>query len=124
MTFRNDGRSASGQLEPLVFTDRYAGTPTVPGQQLPNDGKLELQTDSGWITKPMSPAGDTSYATARDSELFSLAPGQSRKLTYRLTMGPRSGPGDMPLRAQAVLPYHGGDLTVVARQDIAVRLVW
>ncbi|MEU6967332.1 hypothetical protein AB0A71_06250 [Kitasatospora aureofaciens] len=124
VTFRNDGRSASGQLEPLVFTDRYAGTPVVPGQQLPNDGKLELQTDSGWITKPMSPAGDTSYATARDEELFSLAPGQSRTLTYRLTMGPRSGPGDMPLRAQAVLPYHGGDLAVVARQDLTVKLVW
>ncbi|MFI9360256.1 hypothetical protein ACIG5E_04220 [Kitasatospora sp. NPDC053057] len=124
VTFRNTGQSTSGQLEPLVFTDRYAGTPTAPGQQLPNDGRLELQTDSGWIPKPMSPGADTSYATARDEELFSLAPGQSRKLTYRLTMGPKSGPGDMPLRAQAVLPYRGGDLTVLGRQDVTVKLVW
>ncbi|MGW3038606.1 hypothetical protein ACWC9T_00880 [Kitasatospora sp. NPDC001159] len=124
VTFRNTSQNTYGQLQPLVITDRYAGTPTVPGAQLPNDGKLELQTDSGWTTKPMSPGSDMSYAMVQDQEVFSLAPGQSRKLTYRLTMGPKSGPGDMPLKAQVMLPYRGGDMTVLGRQDITVKVVW
>ncbi|MER7670581.1 hypothetical protein ABTY61_19200 [Kitasatospora sp. NPDC096128] len=124
VTFQNTSPRSYAQVEPLVFTDRYAGTPTVPGSQLPNDGKLERQADSGWVTKPMSPDAGMAYAQAQDQDLFALAPGQRKTLTYRLTMGPRSGPGDMPLRAQAVLPYHGGDLTVLGRQDITLKLVW
>ncbi|MER7846654.1 hypothetical protein ABTZ03_22165 [Kitasatospora sp. NPDC096077] len=124
VTFQNTSQHAYAQVEPLVFTDRYAGTPTLPGTQLPNDGKLERQTDSGWTTKPMSPDAGMAYAQASDQDLFALAPGQRRTLTYRLTMGPKSGPGDMPLRAQAVLPYHGGDLTALGHQDISLKLVW
>ncbi|MEV7597573.1 hypothetical protein AB0O91_09335 [Kitasatospora sp. NPDC089797] len=123
VTFRNTSRTAYGQVEPLVYTDRYAGTPTRLGAQPVNDGKLERQTDSGWTAEPMSPDAGMAYATARDEELFALAPGQSRTLTYRLTTGPGSGAGDMPLRAQAVLPYHGGDLTLLGRQDLSLKLV-
>ncbi|MFE3874698.1 hypothetical protein ACFXPX_09880 [Kitasatospora sp. NPDC059146] len=124
VTFRNTGQGTYDQVQPLLFTDRYGGTPTAPGQQLPNDGKLEVQTDGGWSVRAMSRGSDTSYAVAQDQDVFSLGPGQSRRLTYRLTIGPKDGTGDMPLRAQALVPYRGsGDLTVLGHQDIALRIV-
>ncbi|MFI5645037.1 hypothetical protein [Kitasatospora sp. NPDC051705] len=121
VTFRNTSQNTYARLQPLVFTDHYEGSPLALGA--PNDGRLELQTGGEWKKKAMSPDSLMGYALADETELFKLAPGESRTLTYRLTVGAGNGLGDMPLKAQAVLPYNGSDLTLLGHQDMTVKIV-
>ncbi|MGW2249335.1 hypothetical protein ACWCXH_03925 [Kitasatospora sp. NPDC001660] len=120
--YRNTGQTTYAAVEPLVFTENYAGT---PGTQVPvNQGKLERQDGDTWVQLPVSPGGGMDYAVQSKAASFPLAPGQSRTVTYRLTLDGDDGPGAMPVTAQAALPYDGTQgLTVLAARSVAVQVV-
>ncbi|MFG3225190.1 hypothetical protein ACGF07_10455 [Kitasatospora sp. NPDC048194] len=120
--YRNTGHSTYSQLEPLVVTDHYPGSPPAQVVWTGNDGTLERQDGGTWKQVAMSPGSDMGYAVADPASLFSLAPGQSKKVTYRLTVGAGNGPGDMPVKAQVMLPYSGSKLTVLGEKDITVKI--
>ncbi|MFD4400320.1 hypothetical protein [Kitasatospora sp. NPDC058478] len=122
VTFRNTSQNTYGRLQPLVVTEPYPGSPPVQVVQGPNDGKLERQDGDTWRPAPMGPGSDMGYAVADQASLFSLAPGQTRKVTYRLTLGAGNGPGDMPVSAQVTLPYNGSKLTVLGEKKISVKV--
>ncbi|MEV7025857.1 hypothetical protein [Kitasatospora sp. NPDC093558] len=120
--YRNTGRTTYAAVEPLVFTESYSGT---PGGQVPvNQGTLERRDGDTWVQLPVSPGGSMDYATQPRVASFPLAPGESRTVTYRLTLGGDDGPGAMPITAQAVLPYDGTQtLSVLATRTVAVNVV-
>ncbi|MER6300885.1 hypothetical protein ABT247_15155 [Kitasatospora sp. NPDC001539] len=122
VTYRNTSQNTYDQLQPLVVTDFYPGSPPAQVVWTGNDGTLERQDGGTWKRVAMSPGSDTGYAVADPASLFSLAPGQSKKVTYRLTVGAGNGPGDMPVKAQVMLPYSGGTMTVLGDKDIAVKI--
>ncbi|MER7584453.1 hypothetical protein [Kitasatospora sp. NPDC097691] len=117
VTYRNTGMANLSAVQPLVVTDPYPGTP--PGPIPMNAGKLERQDGDTWTQLSMSPGSGMDYATGGRSATFPLAPGASHTVTYRLTIDPADGPGPMPLRMQATLPYDGsGTLTVIGETII------
>ncbi|WP_153461518.1 hypothetical protein [Streptomyces kaniharaensis] len=120
--YQNTGQTNYAAVEPLVFTETYAGTPSSPVPM--NLGKLERQDGDTWVQLPVSPGGGMDYAMAPRTASFPLAPGQSRTVTYRLTLDGDDGPGAMPVTAQAVLPYDGTQrLTVLGTRSVAVEVV-
>ncbi|MFH8380175.1 hypothetical protein ACH4E7_04430 [Kitasatospora sp. NPDC018058] len=120
VTFRNTGQNTYSQLQALVTTDVYPGSPTAgPGAQEPS--KLERQDNGAWKQVAMSPGAGMDYAVA-DPALFSFAPGQSRTVTYRMTLGAGNGPGNMPVKAQLVLPHDGSKPTLIGEKDVTVKV--
>ncbi|MFJ6379761.1 hypothetical protein ACIQI7_07105 [Kitasatospora sp. NPDC092039] len=106
VTYRNTGQKTYPQLQPLVYTTEYAGTP--PNVVLPmNKGKLERQDGGGWTEIPLSMGGGMDYAVVSGKARFPLAPGETRKVTYRMALDPVDGPGTMPVAVQLTLPYDG-----------------
>ncbi|MFD8750504.1 hypothetical protein ACFV0O_05925 [Kitasatospora sp. NPDC059577] len=122
VTYRNTGTANLPSVQPLVFTDPYPGTPDSPIPM--NAGKLERQDGGAWTQLSMSPGSGMDYATGGKSATFPLAPGASRTVTYRLTVDPADGPGIMPVRMQATLPYDGsGRLTVIGEAIVRENVV-
>ncbi|MFD8785691.1 hypothetical protein [Kitasatospora sp. NPDC059599] len=122
VTYRNTGTANLPSVQPLVFTDPYPGTPDSPIPM--NAGKLERQDGGTWTQLSMSPGSGMDYATGGKSATFPLAPGASRTVTYRLTVDPADGPGIMPVRMQATLPYDGsGRLTVIGEAIVRENVV-
>ncbi|MGW1172685.1 hypothetical protein ACWD4P_03035 [Kitasatospora sp. NPDC002543] len=123
VTYRNTGQKAFDKVAPLVYTKEYAGTP--PSEMvLMNKGKLERQDGGGWTEIPLSMGGGTDYAMVRENAWFSLAPGESRKVTYRMTLDPVDGPGTMPVAVQATMPYDAtAPLNVLGELTVPVAVV-
>ncbi|MFH9349207.1 hypothetical protein [Kitasatospora sp. NPDC017646] len=123
VTYRNTGQNSYAQIQPLVYTDQYAGTPAGGAVDM-NVGKLERQDGDHWTQLPtISPGGGMDYAMVDKAAWFPLAPGASRKVTYRLTLDPADGPGTMPVIARATLPYVGSPLVVLGAQTVPVTVV-
>ncbi len=122
VTYRNTGQKTYDQVQPLVFTKEYAGTPPS-SVLLMNAGTLERQDGGGWTQVPLSIGGGMDYAMVSKAAWFPLAPGSTRKVTYRMTLDPADGPGTMPLAVQATLPYPPGPLTVLGEQNVPVAVV-
>ncbi|MEU9042617.1 MULTISPECIES: hypothetical protein [unclassified Kitasatospora] len=122
VTYRNTSTSNLPAVQPLVFTDSYPGTPD--GMIPMNAGKLERQDGGTWTQLSMSPGGGMDYAMGGKAATFPLAPGASHTVTYRLTIDPADGPGIIPVRMQATLPYDGsGPLTVIGEAIIRENVV-
>ncbi|MFJ7911523.1 hypothetical protein [Kitasatospora sp. NPDC096204] len=123
VTYRNTGQKSFAKVQPLVYTKEYAGTP--PSEMvLMNQGKLERQDGGGWTALPLSMGGGMDYAMAAESAAFSLAPGESKKVTYRMTLDPVDGPGTMPVAVQVTLPYSGtAGLNVLNELTVPVTVV-
>ncbi|MFG2841625.1 hypothetical protein ACGF12_00390 [Kitasatospora sp. NPDC048296] len=123
VTYRNTGQKTYEQIQPLVYTKEYSGTPPSP-VLLMNAGKLERQDAGSWSQIPLSVGGGMDYAMVNKAAYFRLAPGESRKVTYRISLDPADGPGEMPLVAQAALPYPStAPLTVLGEVSQVVRVV-
>ncbi|MFJ9459153.1 hypothetical protein ACIRST_29205 [Kitasatospora sp. NPDC101447] len=115
VTYRNTGTVNLPAVQPLVFTDPYPGTPNSPIPM--NVGTLERQDGGTWTKVSMSPGSGMDYATAGKAAAFPLAPGASHTVMYRMSVDPADGPGIMPIRMQATLPYDGsGSLTVIGEK--------
>ncbi|MEU1287818.1 hypothetical protein [Kitasatospora sp. NPDC005856] len=123
VTYRNSGQKTYAQLAPLVYTKEYAGTP--PSEVLlMNKGKLERQDGGTWTEAMLSMGGGTDYAMVNSKAWFSLAPGESRKVTYRMALDPVDGPGTMPVAVQLTLPYPAtAPLVVLKEQTVPVTVV-
>ncbi|MBO1419260.1 hypothetical protein, partial [Streptomyces sp. FH025] len=122
VTYRNTSRTDYPAVQPLVFTDVYPGTPD--GQIPMNAGKLERQDNGNWVQAILSPGGGMDYAMSGKEAAFPLAPGASRTVTYRMTLTPADGPGSMPLRAKATLPYDGSSTwTQLGGANVQVTVV-
>ncbi|MFD5463021.1 hypothetical protein ACFWIQ_09360 [Kitasatospora sp. NPDC127059] len=122
VTYRNTSQNTYSRLEPLVITDVYPGSVPSDFVAPSNDGKLERLDGSTWTEKGLSPGTDMGYAVADPGSVFSLSPGQSRKVTYRMTLGAKNGPGRMPVKAQVMLPYSGSTMTLLGEKDITVNV--
>ncbi|MET8542388.1 hypothetical protein ABZW03_17305 [Kitasatospora sp. NPDC004799] len=123
VTYRNTGQKAFDKVQPLVYTKEYAGTP--PSEVLlMNRGKLERQDRGTWREIPLSMGGGMDYARVDEEAWFALAPGESKKVTYRMSLDPVDGPGTMPVAVQATMPYTGAaPLTVLAEATVPVAVV-
>ncbi|MGW3075134.1 hypothetical protein [Kitasatospora sp. NPDC001132] len=122
VTYRNTGQKSFAKVQPLVYTKEYAGTP--PSEMvMMNQGKLERQDGGGWTALPLSMGGGMDYAKTGESAAFSLAPGESKKVTYRMTLDPVDGPGTMPVAVQVTLPYTGTSLNVLNELTVPVTVV-
>ncbi|MFI2607869.1 hypothetical protein [Kitasatospora sp. NPDC018619] len=123
VTYRNTGSKAFDKVVPLVYTKEYPGTP--PSEVLlVNRGKLERQDGGGWTEIPLAVGGGMDYAMVRENAWFALAPGESRKVTYRMTLDPVDGPGTMPVAVQATTPYTGAaPLNVLSEVTVPVTVV-
>ncbi|MFJ6777416.1 hypothetical protein ACIQOV_41775 [Kitasatospora sp. NPDC091257] len=123
VTYRNSGQKTYDKLQPLVYTNEYAGTP--PNEVLPtNKGKLERQDGGSWTEIPLSMGGGMDYAAVSQKAWFSLAPGESKKVTYRMALDLVDGPGTMPVSVQATLPYDGTTtLTPLKELTVPVTVV-
>ncbi|MBD0690484.1 hypothetical protein [Streptomyces sp. CBMA123] len=123
VTYRNTGQKTYPQLQPLVYTKWYAGTPPSDMLEM-NAGKLERQDGGGWVQIPLSQGGGMDYAMVNPKARFSLAPGESKAVTYRMALDPADGPGAMPVAVQVTLPYDGTvPLTVLKDQPVSVTVV-
>ncbi|MFJ4677008.1 hypothetical protein [Kitasatospora sp. NPDC088783] len=117
VTWRNGTDRSYQDLQPVVATRFYPGArcaviaPTA-------EGTLQRQDPSGWTDLPLSQGTGTDYATTGKDARFTLDPGASRTLTYRMRLDAGDGPGTLPVEADAV----HGDTTLVARalQDVEV----
>ncbi|WP_416876328.1 hypothetical protein [Kitasatospora sp. SC0581] len=123
VTYRNTGQKTYDKLQPLVYTKEYAGTP--PSEMVTmNKGKLERQDGGVWKEIPLAIGGGMDYAMVGQQAQFSLAPGESRTVTYRMALDKLDGPGTMPVSVQAVLPYDGSaPLTSVKELIVPVTVV-
>ncbi|MFF2747978.1 hypothetical protein ACFVVA_20835 [Kitasatospora sp. NPDC058048] len=106
VTYRNTGLKTYDKLQPLVYTKEYAGTPPSEIVVI-NRGKLERQDAGVWKEIPLGIGGGMDYAMVGQQAQFSLAPGESRTVTYRMSLDKLDGPGTMPVSVQAMLPYDG-----------------
>ncbi|MEV7182596.1 hypothetical protein [Kitasatospora sp. NPDC093102] len=123
VTYRNTGQKSFEKVQPLVYTKDYAGTPPSDGLLI-NAGTLERQDGGVWVQIPLSMGTGMDYAMVNEKAWFSLAPGESKKVTYRMALGPADGPGTMPVAVQATMPYTGGSpLTVLNEQTVPVTVV-
>ncbi|MFG3051262.1 hypothetical protein ACGFZP_09975 [Kitasatospora sp. NPDC048239] len=121
VTFKNSSQSTYASVQPLVYTEEYAGTPAdvVPI----NEGRLERLDGTVWKPLPIAPGGGMDYATLGKDASFPLAPGQSRTVKYRMTLAGANGAGVMPVTAKATLPYDGTkELVVIGERSIPVRV--
>ncbi|MDH6703522.1 hypothetical protein P3T27_000203 [Kitasatospora sp. MAA19] len=123
VTYKNTSQTSYALVQPLVYTEAYAGTPQ--NQTIPmNAGKLERQDGDAWVPLPLSPGGGTDYAMQGKAASFPLAPGTSRTVKYRMALDAADGAGVMPVTARATLPYDGTtSLTVIGEKSVPVRVV-
>ncbi|MFF2042973.1 hypothetical protein ACFVVX_21355 [Kitasatospora sp. NPDC058170] len=121
VTFKNTSQSTYASVQPLVFTEEYAGT---PASMVPmNEGKLERLDGTVWKPLPIAPGGGMDYATLGKDAVFPLAPGQSRTVKYRMTLEGANGAGVMPVTVRATLPYDATKpLVVIGERSIPVRV--
>ncbi|MBP0453798.1 hypothetical protein J5Y04_30275 [Kitasatospora sp. RG8] len=122
VTYKNTGQTSYASVQPLVYTEQYAGTPA--GAVQINEGKLERLDGDVWKPLPLSPGGGMDYAMLGKDASFPLAPGQSRTVKYRMSLAATDGAGVMPVTARATLPFDGtGQLTVIGERSVPVRVV-
>lgn len=123
VTYRNSGQKTYDKLQSLVYTKEYAGTPPSDVVMI-NKGKLERQDGGAWREIPLAMGGGMDYAMVGQRAQFSLAPGESWKVTYRMALDPLDGPGTMPVSVQATLPYDGtSPLVTLKAQTVSVPVV-
>ncbi|MEV7776713.1 hypothetical protein [Kitasatospora sp. NPDC088351] len=114
VTYRNTSRTGYSALVPVVAAESYAGaSPVVSGTLERQDGDTWTAMDLRSTDKP-----------ARDGNgAFTLAPGQSRTVKYRLKLTGQDGAGVMPVTARvAVVPLEGPAI-VVGSRTVPVRVV-
>ncbi|MFE7592759.1 hypothetical protein ACFU6K_25455 [Kitasatospora sp. NPDC057512] len=123
VTYRNTGQKTYDKLQPLVYTKEYDGTP--PSEMVTmNKGRLERQDGGAWREIPLAIGGGMDYAMVGQQAQFSLAPGESRTVTYRMSLDKLDGPGTMPVSLQATLPYDGSaPLTSLKEVIVPVTVV-
>ncbi|WP_441251416.1 hypothetical protein [Kitasatospora sp. McL0602] len=96
----NTSTSSYAAIEPVVATFGYEINDPVPMLQ----GTMERQDGSGWTTLPLSRGGGMDYASTGAKAAFSLAPGQSRTLNYRMKLTPGDQLARFKVGADAFLP--------------------
>ncbi|MFJ8624362.1 hypothetical protein ACIRD3_16155 [Kitasatospora sp. NPDC093550] len=123
VTYRNTSQNAFEAVQPVLFTEPYAGSPASETEPV-NSGKLERQDGNTWVPLPMSPVASMRHLTVGKPAAFPLAPGQSKTVLFRLAVDSADGPGVMPVTAQAMLPYDGtGQQTFLGRATIRENVV-
>ncbi|MEV6208739.1 hypothetical protein [Kitasatospora sp. NPDC051914] len=116
VTRTNVGQTSYGHVEPVVTGQRDEqefATPTGPVEERIPTGTLERKDGSSWTALPLRAGTGMDYAGLGRSAAFSLAPGRSRTLTYRMKLTTKDQQGAIPVIGQAFLDTAGGSYTKI-----------
>ncbi|MEV7182597.1 hypothetical protein [Kitasatospora sp. NPDC093102] len=122
VTWKNNDATGTRSVAPVVATQQYEGA--LCGRVVAMaEGTLERKDASGWKTLPgLSQGTGMDYATGRNDAAFTLAPGESRTIEYRMRLSSANRPGRLAIEADAPVP-NSTDFGDMAKAVVHVSVV-
>ncbi|PBC78791.1 hypothetical protein BX265_3572 [Streptomyces sp. TLI_235] len=120
VTWTNVGQTSYSHVEPVVagqHDEQEFATPTGPVEERIPTGTLERKDGSSWTALPLRMGTGMDYAGLGRSAAFSLAPGKSRTVTYRMKLTTKDHMASLNVVGQAFLDTSGGSYTEIG--DVA-----
>lgn len=96
----NNTKTRQPNVVPVVSAEAYEGnpcaviTPTV-------EGTIQRKDAGGWVKHGLTQGTGMDYAQRDEPGAFSLGPGESRTVQYKMHLAPTNGTGTLDLEAQA-----------------------
>ncbi|MFB7615761.1 hypothetical protein [Kitasatospora sp. NPDC056181] len=103
VTWKNNDPMAHPAVAPVVATQMYEGAPCSVMLSMA-EGTLERKDAGGWKSLHLSQGGGMDYAMSGNDAAFSLGPGESRTVEYRMKLDVGNRPGRLAVEADAYVP--------------------